>query len=164
MKYGLILIVVFCGLFNARSEPASGTNAPPSRGTEGLRDPFWPVGYEPKSDVAAPSVPVVVATAKVNWPKLTVKGITRDAQGSYQALLDPVGIVKPGQDIKVIRGGVVYTWHITDIDATGIKHRKTGVRPPGEGEQGSGQPRILIRKGAELFKRPPAAARESNTE
>jgi hypothetical protein len=158
VKYWLAVAVVLCVLCDARPEPSSTTNAVRPEEGKRLRDPFWPVGYEPKGqDEATPDKPVVEAVKAV-WPKLVVKGISRDAQGGYQALLDPVGIVKPGQDIKIVRGRLVYSWHISSIDGSGVKHRKAGVRPLDEGEQQSDQPKILIRKGADLFNRLPSAA------
>ena len=164
MTYWLIIAVIVSGAYHAHSEPAAATNAVAPQKDGQLRDPFWPVGYWPSAENEVKEKKPIVPKAKVNWPKLTVRATSRDAQVGYRALLDPVGMVKPGQDIKIVRGKLVYMWHITAIDATGVKYRKTGVRPLDEAEQGTGQPKILIRRGTELFKRPPDAAGGATTE
>jgi len=165
VRYWLSVAVILCALCGARAEPPAGTNAVPPEQGERLRDPFWPVGYEPEEKKeGGPTGKPVVKAVKAVWPKLVVKAISRDAAGGYQALLEPVGMVRPGQDIKVVRGGLVYSWHISAIDGNGIQHRKTGVRPLGEGEENTDQPKILIRRGADLFKRPPPRTGESTTQ
>ena len=123
---------------NASADAAIGaTNAVADQsGMEILRDPFWPVGYEPPPP--EPEIPdevierikeVEAIEAKVKWPALLLKGITRAGRNRYMAIVEGVGLVESGQTISLQRGDMLYTWTIDEVSAKGVRFTRMEARP-----------------------------------
>lgn len=99
------------------------------------RDPFWPIGYRPKTKepVAVPvptptqltrtPTPIVPAVPVVkrepHWPELRLSGIVKNAQGGYIAMVEPFGMVQLGQILELKRDGFVYRWKVSAITEKG---------------------------------------------
>ena len=125
---------------------------------QALRDPFWPVGYLPQKSVEPPPVtpPVVpdnsgtgtvanvVIPAQTNqnvvavipqdtaihWPELKVKGLSKQPDGSYLAIIEGIkNIVEAGQNIQMSRDGMIFRWKINEINKKGIIQQKLECKP-----------------------------------
>jgi hypothetical protein len=102
----------------------------------GLRDPFWPVGYEP-----APPQPELTeeeaeqakieeeVEKKIQWPALQLKGITRAGKDRYMAIVKGVGLVEAGQTVSMRRGDLLYSWLIEEVTADGVEFTRLEARP-----------------------------------
>lgn len=96
-----------------------------------LRDPFWPLDYTPKGEVAPQPQPVpgtntsavapVAAAPVVKWPVLKLKGLIKKADGKYVAQIDGVGIVESGRIVRKTVDGTTYSWKIGDITEKGVE-------------------------------------------
>jgi hypothetical protein len=96
-----------------------------------MRDPFWPVGYWPASPEVKKQQAEVKqkqAKAEVQWPPLTVKGISQ-VGGRYLAIVDGAGLVEAGQQVTVRNGNLLFTWQIQDIRAEGVSYKKVKATP-----------------------------------
>ncbi len=101
-----------------------------------LRDPFWPVGYEPAppepeiTPEAAAKIKVEQVTqSKTRWPALMLKGITRAGRKRYMALVAGVGLVETGQVISLKKDDMLYTWKIDEVSAKGVRFSRIEARP-----------------------------------
>lgn len=95
-----------------------------------IRDPFWPVGYEPPVMIEAAQPGEAVTTAvkvKQQWPDLPVRGISRAADGSYFALIDGSGVVRAGDDVSIKSEDVWFHWRVVGIEAKGLRTVRLGV-------------------------------------
>ncbi|OGV68426.1 MAG: hypothetical protein A2283_19400 [Lentisphaerae bacterium RIFOXYA12_FULL_48_11] len=132
----------------ARNAPAAVTEPQGQLASEKTaRDPFWPIGYWPqKKDESgniistAPGMPAIQTPGKTNvvvapkeivisWPELKVKGLTRQGDGTYIAIIDGVGIVEKGQIIQIQRDGFIFKYKISDINQKGILQQKLDYKP-----------------------------------
>jgi hypothetical protein len=131
------------------AEPAapSSTVQPASSPDKVLRDPFWPIGYpdnkataEPKTTNAPPvtgqQATNVVTTVtdpgtppEAKWPELKVKGLIRQTDGRYIAIVDGVGIVEAGQTVSRQSQGYLFRWKVIAINEKGIVQQKLDYRP-----------------------------------
>lgn len=97
------------------------------------RDPFWPVGFAPaapeaKEDIDASDDPTAAPVeADIEWPALPVQGRSRSSDGTYLALIDGIGIVRPGEQVAIQRGDLWFTWQIDAISSQGLQVRRIGV-------------------------------------
>ncbi|NQU39036.1 MAG: hypothetical protein HQ523_03700 [Lentisphaerae bacterium] len=105
-------------------------------GMEILRDPFWPVGYAPPppepevTEEQAEKIEVAQATqAKIQWPALLLKGITRAGPDRYMAIVEGVGLVETGQTISLHKSDMLYTWKIDEVSARGVRFSRLEARP-----------------------------------
>ncbi len=95
-----------------------------------MRDPFWPVGYEPPAMIESAQPGEVVTTAvktKQQWPDLPIRGISRAADGSYFALIDGSGVVRAGDDVSIKSEDVWFHWRVVGIEAKGLRTVRLGV-------------------------------------
>jgi hypothetical protein len=114
-------------------ETAASTNAAPTNAVvEALRDPFWPVGYEPAPEIPEDEIDRQQQEARLRaatrWPKLKLKGVTRSPQG-YLAILEGIGLVEPGQKVSQRLGRLVYRWQIDDVSERGVQYRRLEAVP-----------------------------------
>ncbi len=101
----------------------------------GLRDPFWPVGYEPPppepevsgDEMIAPRIEAV--ERKINWPTLRLKGITRAGTDRYMAIIGGIGLVESGQTVSIRQGDMLYSWRIEAVTAKGVDFTRLEARP-----------------------------------
>jgi hypothetical protein len=97
-----------------------------------LRDPFWPVGWEPP-----PTEPVKGKTVQkadlIKWDEarksIHVTGLSKDSRGKFIAIIKGIGVVEPGDTISVRHSGLVYKWKVSDITTKGIVPEQIGVYP-----------------------------------
>jgi len=86
-----------------------------------IRDPLVPPGYEAPSQDADPgALQLDAITAKIVWPSLRLRGITHTGQGKFIAMIDQIGIVEEGDEIRMRQGVLLYTWRVDKIDANGL--------------------------------------------
>lgn len=102
----------------------------------GLRDPFWPVGYEPPPP--EPEIPEdEIAQArrqqeieqKIEWPALHLKGITQSGANRFMAIIQDIGLVEEGQTISLRRGDMLYAWLIEEVSNKGVMFTRLEARP-----------------------------------
>ena len=112
------------------------------------RDPFWPVGYAPRSaaDIAAEEAAAAAAAAeaqeavaeeqkaavaeqaaKVVWPPLPVRGRSRAPDGTYRVLIVGVGIVGENRIVSIRHQEYWFYWRIVSIDERGVQSKKLGI-------------------------------------
>lgn len=129
--------VVFPGAEPADTPPAQAATAntdavPPTDSS--LRDPFWPVGYEPPPPAPPPgSVDAKLPTRiqhDLVWPEIPMRGRSRAADGAYFILVDGIGVVRTGDDITLRRDGYDFHWRVVGIDANGLQTIRLGVTQP----------------------------------
>lgn len=102
------------------------------------RDPFWPVGYVPP-----PPTPTVDLEAerrrleaerqrqemakRIEWPSLTLTGITHAGNQNFIAVIEGIGLVEQGDIVSIHKGDLIYQWRINQIKANGITSTRLGV-------------------------------------
>lgn len=108
------------------------------------RDPFWPVGYAPRTaadvlaeEAAAAEAQEAVAeeqkaavaeqAAKVVWPPLPVRGRSRAPDGTYRVLIEGVGIVGENRIVSIRHQEYWFYWRIVSIDERGVQSKKLGI-------------------------------------
>ena len=124
------------------AEPSDVSPIPLALTNVVTRDPFWPVGYAPRTaapiqvtpeSIAAPTPAVVVAPPApefvVDWPTLKVRGVTRDTSGRQIALVQGVGLVEEGNMVHISSRGVMYNWRVTRISGTGVEFERLSADP-----------------------------------
>jgi hypothetical protein len=104
---------------------------------DGLRDPFWPVGYVPDPpalETAAEQAASVAAEPEVviEWPALRLRGLTRAANGNYMALIEGLGWVEKGDSVRCVRREVLYEWRIGDVGEDGVRCDRVAATPMSE--------------------------------
>ena len=93
-----------------------------------MRDPFWPIGYRPKSRESK-NEPDFSSTAQMKWPALKVKGLTKGVSGNYIAILENIGVVEAGDIIRIEQNGVIYRWKINAVTKKGVSSTRLDVIP-----------------------------------
>ena len=105
-----------------------------------LRDPFWPVGWEPPSDAPVDTStgrrlpPKPVKSPEQKWKEaakeLKVTGIVKQpSTGKYMAMVSGFGIVEEGDIIWVKRGGLKYRWQVEKVTEEGLIQKKIDALP-----------------------------------
>jgi hypothetical protein len=97
-----------------------------------LRDPFWPVGWQPAYvgpvDETKPEKGLLT-----RWDEaarlLRLTGLSRNADGKYMGIIKGVGAVEEGDVVAVNLAGLTYKWSIRAISPQGLAIDKLGVQP-----------------------------------
>ena len=93
-----------------------------------LRDPFWPVGFEPVVPKSAADEPGVVAATGVQsvqplWEEalktVTVRGIMKAGAAGYVAVVNGT-VSSAGDTVALNYQGREYRWRIASIDERGV--------------------------------------------
>lgn len=144
---GLCLVIIFAIFLLPTFQSAvaqDSTTAPAQKDAKApakeIRDPFWPIGYWPSlaGSTNAAGIRQPIAGIKTNaapqeilisWPELKVKGLTKQADGSYLAIVDGVGIVEAGQIVQIRRDGFIFKYKISEINKKGILQQKLDYKP-----------------------------------
>ena len=106
---------------------AGGTvRAEPGGDAAVLRDPFWPVGYQPPAPAKAGD-PDRVDSAAVVWPALPVQGRSRAPDGTFRVLIRGAGVVGENDVVSVRSGGYWFNWRVVRIDEEGVESVRLGV-------------------------------------
>ena len=113
---------------NAPEGKAGAINAKRS-GVAVERDPFWPVGYEPKKPVDAAGARKK-ALADKNWAEamkqVSVQGVS-SVSGEFYAIIN-AETKRVGDQVSVEWGGVRYTWKVERIAPPGsVKLRRVSA-------------------------------------
>lgn len=108
--------------------PPTPANFAPQSGVAGLRDPFWPIGYQPRPAQEEGPEEKVSIQKTAQWPELHLKGMTRRSDGSYMAIIQQVGLVDEGDIVELKHGPLVFRWKIDAITANGVSHKRLDVR------------------------------------
>ena len=136
----LIMLLAQSAVCQENATPAPAAAPAPVPPQVQLRDPFWPVGYAPQkrdesvvatttTNVTSQGPVAAVPAAGVIWPELKVKGLTRQADGTYLAIIEGAGVVEAGQIAKIKRDGMIFRWKITEINKKGIFKQKLDYKP-----------------------------------
>lgn len=99
-----------------------------------LRDPFWPVGYQPPRSLFPGDADPLQEEVE-EWPELRVRGRSRAPDGTVLALVAGVGIVRAGDVVSVEQRGLWFHFRITHLDQQTIRFIRLGVskeKDPGE--------------------------------
>lgn len=141
----ITLQTAICQEAKAPVQNAQATIAPPQvqpapASGKPLRDPFWPIGYWPGQGSLPPGKKAPIDSSKpqivpppqevvIRWPDLKVKGLTRQSDGTYIAIIDGIGIVEAGQIVKIQRDGFIFRYKISEINQKGILQQKLDYKP-----------------------------------
>jgi hypothetical protein len=99
------------------------------------RDPFWPVGFEPKRSVAVETTDqnVMVRVEKsADWNKameqIAIQGVSSKADSEFYAIIN--GQVKSmGETVTILVGEINYTWMIESISPpSSVKLRRLSAQ------------------------------------
>jgi len=134
LKRGWLALLLAAGMAGA----AHGKNTAPAKGgainaekpsATTLRDPFWPVGYEPEKPVDA-EVEKQQSLADRNWSEamkqIVVQGVS-SVSGEYYAIIN-TETKRVGELVSVEYGGVRYTWRVENIAPPGsVKLRRVSA-------------------------------------
>ncbi|NNJ70011.1 MAG: hypothetical protein HKP10_01830 [Kiritimatiellales bacterium] len=112
-----------------------GINDAPKSPSVYKRDPFWPIGYQPKN--LTPEViempetlegPQVSNSWNEAMKKVVINGVSNRANNEFIAVIN--GRLKGvGDTVTVNHQGMIYTWAIENIHATGsVKLRRVSAR------------------------------------
>ena len=125
LSFGLpILILVLTGFISCISwaKPSDGiNNAKKSAGTV-MRDPFWPVGYQPinmPGDENNVTEKVFIASnGSTDWnaamKQVVINGVSSRAGNDYVAVINNE-VKTVGETISIFYGGTQYTWIVQSI-------------------------------------------------
>ena len=93
-----------------------------------LRDPFWPVGYNPlPEEEKIEQTKIADLKARINWPALPLRGITHGVGKRFIAIIDGVGLVEAGDIVVIEQDGLIYRWIIDKVSADGINSTRLDV-------------------------------------
>ncbi len=94
-----------------------------------VRDPFWPVGYEPEKPVDVEAVKQQ-SLADKNWneamKQVAIQGVS-SVSGEYYAIINTEA-KRVGESVSVEHGGLRYTWKVERIAPSGsVKLRRVSA-------------------------------------
>ncbi|MBP7828885.1 MAG: hypothetical protein KA248_03090 [Kiritimatiellae bacterium] len=106
--------------------------APPA-----VRDPFWPVGYEPppppRPEEAVSPTGAVPVSATLQWQEalktVAVQGIMRTGPSSHVAMVNGQ-VVGAGDTVSVVYGGREYRWRVVSVGEEGVSFARVEPEPP----------------------------------
>lgn len=106
---------------------------------DGLRDPFWPVGYDPdaarreaeRGGKSADEVAAERDRLEESWneaqTRLKITGLSRMADQGYFAIINDQ-MVRAGDTVSIETSEGIFVWKVADIGSEGIKLRRLRVR------------------------------------
>lgn len=108
--------------------------------SEKLRDPFWPVNYEPPppepktptgpTGVKKPTTPTPVIEEAPRWDEalktMVVKGVMKIAGGKYVAMIAGK-VVGEGETVCTEYRGRKYCWKIGAVSERGVSFQRLGL-------------------------------------
>lgn len=93
-----------------------------------LRDPFWPVGYNPlPEEEKIEQTKIADLKARINWPALPLRGVTHAGGKRFIAIIDGIGLVEAGDIVVIEQDGLIYRWIIDKVSADGINSTRLDV-------------------------------------
>lgn len=139
----LTILSISCVVCGAQESPQNENNSTPITKSDEtasnntlpdhlLRDPFWPIGWQPKDWGHSPKAAEKIQGLK-KWElaakQIFIKGISRSPNGKYFALIKDIGVVEEGDVMAVDYGGLTYRWTIKEVTKNGIVPVKLDVVP-----------------------------------
>ena len=95
-----------------------------------IRDPLLPPGYEVVAQEPDPAeIQREAIAARIDWPRLQLRGITHAGRSQFIAVIDRIGIVEEGDVVRMRQGDLIYTWRIDKINAEGLTSTRLHVAP-----------------------------------
>ena len=111
-------------------QPGSGPEEP---GFQKLRDPFWPVGYQPATESEQEKrTQIEDLKAMVNWPALPLRGVTHAGGRRFIAVIEGIGLVETGDVVVIQRDALIYRWRIDRVSAEGVASTRLDVTKPSD--------------------------------
>ena len=116
----------------ARAEGQGGKDRAQDNVAAVRRDPFWPVGYEPKqvfrsAESDTPVEPKILQGG-IDWEEamkqVVINGVSSRATDEYIAVINNE-VKSVGDHVSIEKGGVKYTWKVESITPPGsVKLRR----------------------------------------
>ena len=114
LVWSAVCLLGLTGVYGEEAEPV-------------LRDPFWPIGYEPPRRGDTDVMEDDRVAVEVEWPDMPVIGQSRAPDGTYRVLIRGVGVVSVGETVSVEHEGHWFHWRITAIDGRRVRSVRLGV-------------------------------------
>jgi hypothetical protein len=131
---GFAVALLSTALFCSAQKPEGSAGDSVKSGLEAIRDPFWPVGWEPpeEEEISDDGVEPPPGTS-VRWDdakkRIRITGLSKNSDGEHFAILKSIGVVEAGDVIAVTLDDLVYKWRVTRITNKGMVPEKVGVFP-----------------------------------
>ena len=130
----LVLLLGFCGLMPniSQAETGGGTNNANKEVVAIARDPFWPVGYQPKriqgqEEIARQQI-LAGPNSETDWDvamsQVIINGVSSRGGNEYIAVINNE-VKMLGESVSIWFGGTRYTWKVESIAPPGsVKLRR----------------------------------------
>lgn len=127
--------IVGCAVAAEQGVSGTGTDNASKVSAEAKRDPFWPVGYQPKGSTGPETTEIKPVADKWSqaMAKIVISGVSTRADKKYYAIIN--GQLKGvGDTVSVTVDEMEYVWVVDDVQATGsVKlRRKSAQRVQGK--------------------------------
>lgn len=131
----LLISSLYVSAVDQKSIEPGGTQHAVEKAEKVLRDPFWPVGFQPKRafTVTTNSAQVIMEPeVSSDWNKamqeVVIQGVSSRAGNEFYAVIN--GEVKStGDTVSVQVGTMTYTWMIENISPpSSVKMRRTSSK------------------------------------
>jgi len=98
------------------------------QGFKELRDPFWPLGYQPVTESEQMErTKIADLKTRINWPTLPLRGVTHAGGKKFIAVIKRVGLVEAGDVVTIREGALTYRWRIDNVSSEGIVSTRLDV-------------------------------------
>jgi len=93
-----------------------------------IRDPLLPPGYAVVRNEPDPEqLERDALAARIAWPSLQLRGITHAGRQKFVAVIEGIGIVEAGDEVRLRQADLIYTWRIDKINAAGLTSTRLHV-------------------------------------
>ena len=123
----ITILTIACLILPGALHAMPRLDALPENFTE-IRDPLLPPGYEVVAQEPDPAeIQREAIAARIDWPRLQLRGITHTGRSQFIAVIDRIGIVEVGDVVQMRQGDLIYTWRIDKIGAEGLTSTRLHV-------------------------------------
>lgn len=117
----------------ADGTPPPAATPPGNPGFQQLRDPFWPVGYQPATESEQEKrTQIEDLKTRINWPALPLRGVTHAGGRRFIAVIEGIGLVETGDVVVIQRDALIYRWRIDRVSADGVASTRLDVTKPSD--------------------------------
>lgn len=117
-----------CALATDATRPGAAVIDLQGEAFSSLRDPFWPVDYKRVSESEKIEISKIAdLKAKINWPALSLRGVTYAGGRNYIAMIEGVGLVADGDVVVVEQDSLIYRWRIDKVTRAGVSSTRLDV-------------------------------------